>query len=105
MHPSQSGETCGPFFPNFRCSIFPPLWPHHYDVLSLINGTARGRKRQSFSPIPSLAAPAHPREVLSTSPFGCSLALLPSLFHAIIFRQGKPPGSPAHLEAPSNTTC
>src|SRR5882724_3671564 len=24
MHPSPSADTCGPFFPNFRYSIFPP---------------------------------------------------------------------------------
>src|SRR5579862_2374610 len=24
MHPSPSAETCVPFLPNFRCSIFPP---------------------------------------------------------------------------------
>src|SRR5882724_4315861 len=26
MHPSPSAETRGPFFPNFRYSMFPPCW-------------------------------------------------------------------------------
>src|SRR5258708_30894434 len=43
MHPSPSAETCGPFFPNFRCSTFPPV------VVSLVRCSEFG-ERYSLEP-------------------------------------------------------
>ena len=105
MHPSPSAETCGPFFPNFRCSIFPLVCvAYRFSALDVRYGP-QSKKAILLADDLAESRSRIPREVLTTSLSGRSLALLPPIFHAIIFRQGEPPGSPAHLEAPSNTTC
>jgi hypothetical protein len=93
------GRRTARLFPHFDTCIGPPRYTLQLYISGCIYATAH---RMTCT---LRAAPPGPCEVLTTSLSGPSLALPPPLFPAIIFRQGEPPGSPAHLEAPSNTTC
>jgi hypothetical protein len=65
------------------------------------NGFPDGsRKNPHFWPRPNPRTPKNCYPLRHPPPL---FALLPPLFHAIIFRQGELPGSPTHPEAPSNT--